>query len=106
MNNCIITAQILSKPQIIKNQSETLIVMLITIPNNKKKKFFFNCIVYITRNIFKQLINFYRKKDFFIIEGSIKAQNSINENHNLLNKYKLKKYLSINLYMVEPYIKN
>nr|YP_009391840.1 hypothetical protein [Acrosorium ciliolatum]ARW59984.1 hypothetical protein [Acrosorium ciliolatum] len=106
MNNFIITAQIVSHPKIIRSKSENLIIMLITIPNNKKKLCFFNCRVYIKRNVLNKFKNFYRKEDLCLIAGNIKINNSINKENNLFNKYKFKKYLSIDAYIIQPYIYN
>lgn len=106
MNKFIITAQILSNPKIIKKKSKIVIIMLIAIPNNKKEILFFNCKIYIKGNILNQFSDFYRKQDFFIIEGNIKTQNYIVKNSNLFNKYKWKKYLLLNSYMIQPYIQN
>lgn len=106
MNRCIITAQILSSPKLIRHKSQDIVVMIISIPNNKTKISFLKIKTSVKGATLKQLYDFYRKKDLCILEGNLSIYNYLFKDNNLYDKYKLKKYLYINIYTVQPFIKN
>lgn len=105
MNLCFITAQIVSQPKIIRLKANTIIIILVSIPNNKKNISFCTIKLCFTRFLSNQILFLYKKNDFLVIEGSIQIKAkylSKEENFQFENK-KMKKYIAVKLRRIHPY---
>lgn len=96
MNNCILTAQILSKPIIISRNKKTVFLIRIAIPNNKKKLSFCKILICIEKIMINHIYNLYATKDICILEGHLEIK------YNIIKQ----KYIYLKLNSIQPYLKD
>ena len=100
MNLSIITAQIISQPQLVSLNKKNILYMMISVPNDQKKLSFFNILAYGVMNKGYESINLYQKKDVVLVVGDLYIRKNKNKLSNMRN------YLLFEFYDVQLYLKN
>ena len=98
MNLSIITAQIITQPQVISVKKKNIIYMNVRIPNEKKDISFYNIYIYGTIYTYDKFCELYQVKDIVILKGNIYIRQHSN---NLLKSYY---YMIMKIDDIQPYI--
>lgn len=104
MNLFLFTAQIITQPEVIKIKSNSYIVILVSIPNNKKKLAFFKLRIYF-KNYFKSdLLDICQYKKFVIIEGNINIKKYLLNSDSFIQQSQKQKYIEVQVNKIQPCI--
>nr|QCI08779.1 hypothetical protein [Sphondylothamnion multifidum] len=104
MNLLFATAQIATQPMVVKINNQNILVILLTVPNNKKKISFFLLHAYCTDFLMCQILDLYRKKNIIFIEGIIHINKKSINQANQISSSKKQKYIQLRIYKIQPYI--
>lgn len=100
MNLSIITAQIISQPQVINLKKHNIIYMNTIIPNEKKNPPFYQVYTYSTIHKYDKFCELYQVKDIVILKGHIYIR------PHPKNSLKSYNYMIMKIDDIQPYIAN
>lgn len=98
MNLSVITAQIITHPQVINIQNKHVVYMNAIVPNEKKNTPFYNVYIYSLVHKYDKFCELYQIKDIVILKGYIYIRQTPN---NMLKSYN---YMIMKFDDIQPYI--